>query len=261
METEKKKLSKGTKILLIVLAIYFIVMLIIFLPGYIKLKHDKLYIVTNSYNIKYENGKWATMDITDTRNDYETYIEGKYQGKYTIYYSDRMFVYNNGKRINKIGGIFAYRGTIKLKFNDSDSINTMSTEDRVVVDKALEKINVNTTYSNVFFQKKYVDIDNDGVDEAIYYVTNNSDEESTQLFSILFIEDDGEIYIINSDTTSPESRMGIQIYGVGRIVDIYDDKEPEMIYTSGYPMGDEDDCLIIYNLSKKKVIKNFCDEK
>ena len=62
-------MTKSNKIILGILAGYLVIMLIIFLPGYLKNKHDKIYILSDTFvKIKYENGKWS--NITDN-DDYK----------------------------------------------------------------------------------------------------------------------------------------------------------------------------------------------
>ena len=71
MQKGKIKIDKNIKITLLILLVYLVVMLIIFLPGYLKSKYEKLYIVTNRYKIKYEDGSWKNIDKTEENRTYD----------------------------------------------------------------------------------------------------------------------------------------------------------------------------------------------
>ena len=74
MLSDKLKLDKGTKALLMGLLVYLVIMLIIFLPGYIRNKREKLYIISNTYRIKYEQGKWSKfVGFVETKEKYNIY--------------------------------------------------------------------------------------------------------------------------------------------------------------------------------------------
>ena len=95
----KIKIEKDAKIILAVLIVYLVVMLIIFLPEYIRMKHEKIYIVTNQYKIKYTNGRWKRIDNLEEFNskEYEVYNSVGYYGKYKLLYNDHIVLMNDDK--------------------------------------------------------------------------------------------------------------------------------------------------------------------
>ena len=65
MVMKKLRLDRGVKLTLILLLVYTFVVLVVFLPMYLKKQRETVYIMTNRYKIKYEKRKWRKITNSD----------------------------------------------------------------------------------------------------------------------------------------------------------------------------------------------------
>ena len=266
MLKEKLNMDKNTKVILLVLAVYFVIMMAIFLPIYIRNHRDKLYIITNSnIKIKYEKGKWSKAETSDyNQKKFEVYIDDIYKGKYEVIdgNNERILLMDNGTKVSTHGYIFGYAGSLKLETYDEKSLE-MNENDKDIISKVLSDLNLSPNHKLSSFSKRVIDVDKDGIEETIYTISNfSSEEETKERFSLLFMNDDDKITMIAKEITDNDGIYDSKIYSVFKVLDIRKDKKLELLYQSGYTMrGDSDSCVILYNLAKKKEIKNFCEEK
>lgn len=259
MLKDKFKLDKFSKTVLIILGFYLVVMLIIFLPKYIKLRKEKLYIITDNYRIKYEFGKWS-FNNTDKKEEYTFYENGEYKGKYLALLLDKIRLYDNGSKVNYKGKILGYRGSLKLEVYNIIEDSKLEETDKLAIDKFLEKENIKATYDTLYLQKAILDVDNDGTEETIYCVSNNLDENSQVAFAAIFVSDGDKTDVLVSNSEKAEDKMMLKLYNLENIFDIKKDKKIEILYSTGYSMGSVDEqCYVLHNLSSKKVIHNFCE--
>lgn len=258
---EKIVMDKLSKNILRGLAIYLVIMLAIFLPKYIKLRYEKLYIISDDYRIKYENGTWKKFTDNDIKEEYVIYEDGEYKGKYLTLTLNNILLYENGSKVNYSGRIFGYRGTLKFDHDDIGYNGQIDEADKGNIDDALNILNINPTYENLSIQKELKDIDNDGNEEIVYCINNyNDDGMNNKSFSIIFIVDNDKVKIVDSSVANFEERLNIRIHYLNSFFDIRKDGKFELLYTYSYPMGSKDEeCLVLYNLSGKKVIHNFCE--
>lgn len=262
MLKEKIKLDKSLSKIMIVLIAYLVIMLIIFLPSYLRLRKEKLYIVTNNYKIKYEYGKWKKMDDNSNKEEYSFYEKGKFIGKYNAILLNKIFLYNDlNKEIDYDGYILGYRGSLKFSFYEIENNAEINENDKHYIDLVLEELKLNRNSSLSFFQKKEIDINNDGIQEILYSINNYSMEEnSKEKFSIIFMVVNDKISIIAKEITNDENLYASKLFSIESIFDIKNDKKLELLYSINNPMGSIDNqCMVLYNLSSKKVIHNFCE--
>lgn len=256
--------DKAYKIVIIGVVVYVVVMLIIFLPGFLRDRFEKLYILSGDFiKIKYENGTWS--NITNS-NDYKmkefkVYESGNYKGEYKLLFTNKFYLYDsNGKNISYDGQLFAYNGTMKLSKVDVSSTE-MSENDKDIVQKAIYQVGV-SSYSDLnLFQKVTLDIDKDGTNEAIYCINNYYAEEvPDKAFSIVFIVDNNEIRIIKDKVISSEDVYEESSYEINKILDVKEDKKYEIMIEQAYYSRPQDSCILLYNLSDKgSLIKNLCE--
>lgn len=258
---EEKKIHKT---IIIGVIVYVIIMLIIFLPGYIRNKKDKLYILSGDFiKIKYENGKWQNIhDSKDYKlKEFEIYESGEYKGKYKLLFTNKYHLYDtNGKNISYDGQIFGFTGTLKLQIINIPS-SEITDNDRFIINKALSKIGIDNFNNLNLFQTLTLDVDNDGINENIYAASNYYvEEELNKVFSVVFIEKNGNIEILKEKVISSDKVYEEPSYEINRVIDIKEDKKYEIMIEQSYFSRPEDSCVILKKLyGKRKEIKNLCE--
>lgn len=264
MQKGKIKIDKNIKITLLILLVYLVVMLIIFLPGYLKSKYEKLYIVTNRYKIKYEDGSWKNIDKTEdyVLKNFEIYENNNYKGNYKIMLSnDFILLDEDNKKVDYDGIIFGHRGTLNLKYLSFTSIDDNKEEDTKYIDEVIKKIGMKDITKYSLLQK--VEVEN----KVIYSVSNNNavcggDINSLDgigynpedKFSVIFMVEDGKLSVIDKiiDNNDPN------IYEVVDIFDIKEDNKLELLYSEKPAQVSTNECIKMYNMKNKKEINNFC---
>lgn len=258
------KENKTYRIIIIGVIIYVIIMLIIFLPNYIRNQSDKLYILSGDFiKIKYEYGKW--QNITDSSDyklkEFEVFESDVYKGKYKLLFSNKFYLYNEeGKNVDYSGKLFAYSGTLKL-----DVVSILNSElndnDKFIINKAISKIGIINFNDLNLYQKVSLDVDKDGTIENIYAVSNYYTEEILdEVFSIVFIEKNGDIEILKEKVISSDKIYDEPSYEINMIIDIKKDKKYEIMIEKSYFSRPENSCIILNKLyGKKSVIKDLCE--
>lgn len=261
MENNKFKLDKSAKTLIIIFIVYLIIMVAIFLPGYLN-RRGKLYIVTDNVRIKYDNGKWIKLKRNDEYKlkEFEIYEDGNHIGKYKLVDTNKIHLYENGKEYVYNGNIFAYNGSISLDVYDTEFLDSITDEDKQIIDQALTSLDISTNYELNYIEKKNIDVDNDGNIDTIYCINNYySEDENNQKFSIVFIYKNNKINIIDKQITDVNGIEDSKIFYINKILDVKKDNKLELLYSSNYPNGStSSECTNLYNLNKNKKIKDFC---
>lgn len=257
-------MEKSYKIIIGAFLVYAIVMLAIFLPGYLDARKNSLYIIDNSgIKIKLENGKWSNITELEDYNlkKFNIYEGDNLLGEYKVIYSNRFHLYDDfGKEKTFNGPIFAYRGKAKLEVISTSEINTLDDVDKNIISQALIDNNLNSNYEFNLKQKVSYDIDNDGVNETIYALNNyyieNNDKDT---FSIIFIYDNNEIKTIAKEVAKDNNVYSHPMYEIKKLLDVKKDGKYELMYSQMYFSNPDGECAILYNLNNNKVIKNFCE--
>ena len=265
---EKYKIDKGTKIILWLFVIYFIVVVVLFVPGYLK-KRGKLYIVSPNYKIQYINGKWSNITNVDDYNmqEFEVFNNKSHLGKYKIIAANKLLLYDeNGKNVKYDGDIFAYYGSFDIEMLNSNIDDNTNETDKKIVSQAIAEADIKGVSDYSIRQKLVVDIDYDGINETIYNVSNNligdpntldgiRETTDDNIFSLVFMYKDNEINIIDKKEDTTISKA----FELDSIVDIKTDGDIELIYLDKYVQTEDDMCVKIYNLSDDKEVHNFCE--
>lgn len=256
--------DKAYKMVIIGVIIYVVVMLIIFLPGFLRDRFEKLYILSGDFiKIKYENGTWSNIKNSDDykMKEFQVYESGNYKGKYKLLFTNKFYLYDsNGKKVSYDGQLFAYNGTIKLSKVDVSGTE-MSDSDKDIIQKAIYQVGVSSYTDLNLFQKVTLDVDKDGDSEAIYCINNYYVEGiPDKAFSLVFMVDNGEIRIIKDKVISSEDVYEEPSYEINKILDIKDDKKYEIMIEQAYYSRPQDSCVLLYKLTgKRSLIKNLCE--
>ncbi len=257
--------NKNVKIILSIFILYFVVMLILFLPNYLRNKYDNLYILSGNFvKIKYENGTWS--NISDSKDyklkEFTVYDDNEYKGVYKLLFSNRFYLYDfSSKAVDYTGPLFAYNGTLKLNVIGIDHNNEMSESDIYIIQNVLASLDISYTDNFNLFQKVDLDLDNDGGLETIYCINNYYvDNISDKVFSIIFLHKNNTNTILASKVISMDQIYDEPSFEIHKILDIRNDKKYEILFTQNYFGQPEKECAILYELSgKRKEIANFCD--
>lgn len=261
------KIEKEHRNIIIGLIVYAIIVLIIFLPGYLRNKHDKVYITYgNDIKIKYENGSWQNIiDDKDINNKYFHVYEGNTKkGVYKLVGFDRISLYNSGGKKEDYSDIlFTYNSNIGFEVPDVKKEYVGDNEEaKEVLKEALKEIKITEYDYFDDFTKYSLDIDNDSNIENIYSVSNyyNSDKVK-KVFSVIFLENEGKIKILKSNVINKEDVYGANpAYSIIKIIDFRKDGKYEILLSQDYFSQPDDSCVLIYGLyGKNKEIANLCD--
>lgn len=251
---EKFKMDKVSKTIILLLIIYAIAAIAIFMPGYLS-RRGKLYIITNSVKIKYDNGKWSNIiNVSDYRlKKFDVYDDTGYLGNYKLMYGKKISLYDGDKKVNYSGSVLAYRGTLSLENYSVEGNYKITEEDKVVFNEVYNKLNLPVTYDLSYVQKAEVN------NTYIYAITNYDVDDSNKRFSIIFSYKDNEVDIIDKTITTDEKKDDGKLFSILNVLDIRKDGKYELLYSSNYPNASKDsECVILYNLNKNKKIHNFC---
>lgn len=258
---EEKKVYKTV---IIGVIIYVIVMLAIFLPKYISDRRDNLYILSGEFiKIKYSGGNWSNIEDSDDYKlkEFEVYESDNYKGKYKILYTNKFYLYDsNGKNTSYEGQLFAYTGSLKLSVV-TDMITEISESDKVIIQKVLDKLNINEYKNLNTFQKVSLDTDKDGITENIYSISNYYTEDSLdKVFSIVFTEENGNINILKEKVISADKIYEEPSYEINKVIDIKDDKKYEIMIEQSYYSRPMESCILLYKLhDKQNLIADLCE--
>lgn len=263
MENKRFELDKFGKTVLIIFGLYLLIMVIFFLPAYIR-SRGRLYIVTNTVKIKYINGKWSNIiDDKDYKlKKFNIYQDGEFLGKYRILYSNNLLsLYDNTKKINYNGNIFGYRGNLKLDLINTEFVSTLNETDKYAINGALSELGLKNTNNLSYVEKKEIDVNNNGILDTVYCINNYYvDDDNNERFSIIFSIIDNNIKIIDKVITDNSGVEDSEILSIMNVLDVKKDKKMELLYTRNYANGSADtECAVIYDLNRGKVMNNLCE--
>jgi len=261
MKNKKFSIKKSDKLIILSFVIYLIVILAIFLPGYLN-KKGTLYIVADDYQIKYKDGTWfSIIDPTEySKKDFTVYENNNFKGNYMINYDanvDKVILIDNYKRVKYIGTIFAYSGSLKFEYPNYKFSYEKDDTDDYIIKEALSNEKIHNTGEYAISQKIEIDVDNDGVLDKIYSITGSFDsDDENQEYTILLLHIDDKTYVIDKTLNTIE----LDTFDIVNLIDMRSDNKLELIYFESPVQTHAGGCLKLYDLTKKKEIHNFCDE-
>lgn len=239
-ETGYKKQILIVGILLIAIVLFIIFIFILNLDkGYLII--DESCILRKSGN-KYRQVNSINDDIFDGK--YDVVSDLKIYNDVTLQYNSNKWYYfddnYNDLSLSKVSAAYTkeFEG---LKVADYSSAYYDSSDDEY-----LKKVLDNNNYSDYFVIKSSYDLDDDGILETIYTVTNEGLESGGSYSSIFLVK--GNVFIgrLDNDTSKP--------YLVKKIIDLDGDDKYEVIVSKGtVDVATFDTCYQIYSISGKKI--------
>lgn len=231
--------SKKTYIIiLVVLAVYFLVFFLTL--GRENLKQEKYsttIIVGNSTIWNYSGKKWThiTNKSTIKKLDwqiFDVYIDNEKLGKYYLWNDDQWYLFDKNKNaVNYTGKLLAYKSNYEINVlqYQEEEITDYSYINEVLTENDLPSTSTFTTSKQAIF-----DIDNDGIDETLYVISNvfADDYYPENLFAIAFMVKDGEIQYLYKNITSNTDYNVCKPY-LNSIIDVNKDDKYEIILSCG----------------------------
>ena len=257
---KKIKFDKVSKTIIFVLIAYLVVLLCMYLPAYIRNQKERIYIITDEFKIKYTYGNWSNITNSDDYKveEFKFYEDGKDIGEYKTIYSNRFYLYDNGKQVKYSGTLFGYRGTLDLEYLDAKIIDSIEDSDKEIITKVFNDNSIPVDFNFNLYQKINYDLNNDGNTDSIYCISNYYMDDMEKYYSIIFTNIDGKINIVDKIITDYDGTYDEPMFKLSNLIDIRDDNKYELLYMNNYFSQSGTDCVKMYNVTKNKLIKNFC---
>lgn len=236
-----KKLNKTSLISIFVLLI--LASIFFFTIGKNLIENNKInnvIIIDNNAIFKEQgNNKWKNISFNKITNynwkKYNTYIDNSYYGKYYLYNNEKWYLFKDKtKAVNYDGNLLALGGNIKYKVVN---FTTYDIEDYTYVKKVL---NDNEISEKVFLTSDSlisIDINNDGIKESIYTISNkfSTENDSDIQFSFVFMVKNNKIIYLykNIEKNQDNIYVGCKPY-INSILDINEDNKYEIILSCSY---------------------------
>ena len=233
------KKKKRYYIILIVLIVFTIIMYFAFGKENLEKDKEAVTIIIGDNTIwNYSDRKWLNITNDSTIDsiswlEYDVYIDNKQFGNYYLWYDDeKWYIFDeNKKAITTDGEIIAYRSNYDIKISDftSNDIKNYSYAHQI-----LRENNISTSSKYTVSTETSIDIDNDGSKETLYFISNAFplDFNPDTIFSIVFMEKNGEIYPIYTDVAKNNSNNGCKPY-LSAVLDVDNDNTYELVISCG----------------------------
>lgn len=233
------KKKKRYYVILIILIAFALLMF--FLVGNDNLEKDKeatTIIIGDNTIWNYSDRRW--MNVTSAVSvdsiswlDYDVYIDNKKIGRYYLWYDDeKWYIFDQDRKaITRDGNIIAYRSNYEIKVSDFTSKDIRN---YYHVNKVLKENNLSTSSMFTAATETAIDLDNDGKNETLYFISNAFAMDFTPdtIFSIVFMVKDSQIYPIYTDIAKNNSNNGCKPY-LSAVIDVDNDNTYELVVSCG----------------------------
>lgn len=243
-------------ILLLILAVFFVVMFLVFGIDNIKQRnYDTTIIVGDNTVWNYSKERWINLT---TKNSFENlnwkefniYLDNEEFGKYLLWHDDKWYAFDSKKNAVALdGNLIAYRANFKMKFLDFTKENIVK---RDFVDYVLSENNLSLSSQFTSSSLIKLDYDNDGVLEEFYLISNAfpMDFDPEKIFSIVFMVKNDKVYYLYNDISTNRSFNGCKPY-FNSFLDTNNDGVAEIILNCArYSTAEEINML--YEFDKEK---------
>lgn len=193
----------------IILSIFVLIIGII-----IFLKRNRIIIIDGVNGAFTYNGKWKykeNLKKYDSKK-YNVYSGSEFLGNYKMKYGSGWVVYSSDEIIPYDYDLIA---------TNSDKVKVVSyvespfNYDSVVYDFLVSR---NIYSSNYYYSTYDYDLDNDGIDEQLFFLSNFSMQNNEdKMYSFVFVYNDGNFYPIKQSITNDLTM--IEIYSFSSIID------------------------------------------
>lgn len=258
------KINKRYTIIIAILVIYLIIFFAVF--GYENYKKGKLsatLLIGDSTVWKYSDNSWTNITKNTSIDElswqeYNVFEDNKYKGNYQLWYDDsKWYAFEEDKSAVQIEGEFlAYQANYDLNVK---SFETKTISNNTYVHQVLTENGLSTASQLTVNNVIQIDIDNDGVLEEFYIISNAFalDFYPDTIFSIVFMVKDGQIYSMYTNIEDAKYGNSCKPY-IRTFLDIDKDDTHEVIVSCGkYSVQTPEDMLYqLTNEGFKLLISN-----
>ena len=232
------KKKKRYIVILAVLAIYVVIMVLVLGKDMLVKSKDEATIVIGDTSIwVYKDKGWTNITNPQTISslswtEYNVYLDNQEYGKYYLWNDDKWYLFDkNKKAIPREGTLLAIKSNYDIKVKNFTSKNIRN---YYHVEKMLEQNDLSTSSKYTVEQEVSIDIDNDGNNETIYFVSNafSLDYNPSKIFSIVFMVKNSKIYPIYTDIAPNTTNNGCKPY-LSAVLDVDQDNIYEMVISCG----------------------------
>lgn len=247
-------------ILIAILIIYIIIMIWWLGADNIKKVNNSTTILVGDNTVwNYSDKKWLNITNQTTVKEmdwkkFTVYLDNEKKGSYYLWHDDKWYLFDEDKNaVNATGKFLAYRSNynIKVKNFTETTVSNDTYIKEVLIENNLSPSSEFTTQSMTLF-----DIDNDGIDERFYVISNvfALDFTPDTIFSIVFMVKDNKIYYIYNDISQNIGNNGCKPY-LNSFIDVNEDDNYEIIVSCGkYSISEPVDMLYKFNKDEFKIL-------
>ena len=258
-----KRDTKVYILLIVFLAIFFVVMFLLFGVDNIKQeKYTTTIIVGDTSVWKYENRKWLNIRTRTSLdelswNKFHVFSNNKEIGEYYLWYNqNRWYAFDEKKNaVQTDTSLLAYQANFDMKVYDYE-VETIDATDKYV-QKVLQDHNIGLSSTFTSIYKTRLDFDNDSKEEEFYILSNAfpMGADPDRIFSIAFMVKDDEIsYLYEDIFEKTNSYNGCKPY-YNAFLDTNNDNKYEIILSCGrYSATNQVDMLYQYIDKKFKIL-------
>ena len=248
--------EKNLKIVISVVIVCFIYFIIIFVYM-MNNKTTKGYIINSNFGgfyCKQKKCEFVSQSDIKINNSYALFQYGEYVGDYTPSLVIDKWNFKQNEDYESIYGDFL---AIDEKLNYQYipiKTEALNTDDILLLQKTtqIKFSKLNNSY------KIAVDLDNNGVTDYIYTLSNQVDDgASSEYFSIFYVSLNGELLTIYSDKNKDADNYELPFYSVAGIVNI--DSIPKIIINKTYYSNMGESSTMIFTVLKSG-IKNDAEK-
>lgn len=230
---------KNNKVYIILIAILlmFAVCMYLFIGrDSIEKRKQKITIITQDSTIfKLSKGNWSSVKEEAELKSYDwksfsVYLDNEYKGEYYLYNDNKWLLFDlNKKAVTSTENLLAFEANFNLKVK---TFNTLDNNNFYYVSQVLNKYGFSNNEPLTVNTVTNIDIDNDGIDEDIYVISNafSMDYEPEITFSYVFMIKDNQIYMMYEYSDQNNLDNGLKPY-IHSILDADNDGEYEILLT------------------------------
>lgn len=247
-------------VLIVMMVVFFLVFFLMYGVDEIKTKDDKATIIVGNNTVwQYQNKKWMNITGITSFQDYnwhtfEVFQDNQKIGDYSLWYDDKWYVFDQDKNPVSIeGNLLAYEANYDMSV--SPFIEQKITNKKYV-DEVLNKYGIDTSSKFSNSLQISFDIDQDGIMEDFYLITNVFAIDFTPdlLFSFVFMVKNDEIYMIYDNVNQTSIYNSCKPYFTS-FLDVNRDHNYELILSCGrYSIGKEIQWLYGFRDNQFKIL-------
>ena len=254
------KKNKRYIVLITILIIYIIIMIWWLGADNVKKSNNSTTILVGDNTVwNYSDKQWLNITNNNTIKQmnwkkFNVYLDNEKQGKYYLWHDDKWYLFDEDKNaVNKTGQLIAFRSNYNIKV---ENFIETEVEDNTYIHKVLLENDLSISSKFTTKSMTLFDIDNDGVEEQFYVISNvfALDFTPDTIFSIVFMLKDNKIYYIYNDISQNIGNNGCKPY-LNSFIDVNEDNNYELIVSCGrYSISEPVDMLYGFNKEKFKIL-------